>query len=149
MVLFGSIWLQLRRSSRLSAEHRSHQLRVHVFDDLLQLAISKPDDEAITIVIRTAVLRGVVAARLHHHKIAFGNKAMCDCLDSALDSGAQHSQQIIQDLLLALVLAWPPGAAGHSPAEIIGHDFHQRTGIALADDFCWTVTGSTRRSGKY
>ena len=95
------------------------------------LPVGKAEDETISVVVRFAALGCVVSAGLNYYQIVFGNKALSFCPDPVGHSGAQRAEELTDNSLFAFIGLGPPGAAGNGPAEIIGHAFNQRPGIAL------------------
>src|SRR2546423_2374230 len=53
------------RSMSLRSQRGRDQLRVHVLDELLHLAVGDADDEAVRVVVWLPVAAWVVPARLH------------------------------------------------------------------------------------
>src|SRR5215510_12418341 len=68
------VWKSVLRCRRLQAraEHGGHQFRVTVFFVFRDLAVLHPDDEAVVVFIRLAILGAVPAACLHHDMITVG-----------------------------------------------------------------------------
>ena len=85
------------------AQRGSDQFRVEVLGDFLQLVTGKTKNKTIVVVVRYSALRRVASPRFHHDVVPFCNQPMRRRSDSAVDSGAQWTEQFQQDGLLPLI----------------------------------------------
>jgi len=74
-------------------QRRSDQFRIEVLGDFLQLVVGKAKHKTIVVIVGCSALCRIVSLRFHYDVVSFCNQPMRGRPDSAVDSGAQWTEQ--------------------------------------------------------
>src|ERR1700712_4591842 len=105
---------------RKRPEHALDQRGVAIFLDHLDLAVLDPPDHAILIVVANARFGDVVAARLDHDVVAFGNEIELDGARPHREERPEVAHQAVLDRVTPPEFVRPGILPGHDPDRVLG-----------------------------